>query len=735
MDNVQSNLKYKRDCSEAYKNFRHKRDLSKLVKNCVWDGDIQLPTKPKELSNICGYGVPQKERNFPYYDKEWVKEIDNKDLDDLIELPEWYLKRFQPKQLSITKANFLHQEWERRRYGFWFYNYNELTGKTHLEYVTGTHYFTLQYWLVPIAKKLDNGRVINVRSNPRFTDMNRDWHYALEWTKRSAGFDGMLFYGARRIGKTFIVTADMYFETISHKEYMSAIQSKNDDDAKEVLKRLVDSWQRLPQWLKPVDTGETDVRNRLVFREPKKRSSKGEKKTYKEVLNSEIESFSAKETALDSQQFNYILGDEVGKYVNGSASERWNVNRQALYSGGYRVGFGLLTSTVEEMEKGGGYEAKILWDGAELIETDDGVITSSNGLMRLFFPSIYGRIGEYMGEEMVTPNGYTNWEVGEKWIASQYAGKKGKDYLSIKRKHPMEWEDMFLVTDETSPFDEEKLLMQKKHNEYILENRNPLIRGNFVWRNGVPFGEVDWIPNERGKFLRYDWNPKDSINEKKLIGRTFHPKSNICWASLDPYDHMAVKDMGRSSSAAAHVITMSAEFNVPTFVCQYVNRPKSPNVMYNDILKMCVYYSSTLLTENNKSGIINYFEDKGHLGYLMTDPYEKDDRKMVYGMSTTGENRRAQLIDNLITYVYDYVGEQEDGTYNTFPFQELIKDMVSFNPAKWTPHDLTVSAMLAVTAYMTGKRKIMSKPVYKESKLDDWFRVYNKQHKFGGSTI
>lgn len=722
---------YQKDCSDAWYAFKQERVLAKEVKSCVFDRGITLPEKPKHLSTICNYAASVKNRHFPYYERNWVKEIDDlEEIDDTFEVPDWYKKAFFYKDDVMSKRDFLREEWRRRREGFWWYNYNEATKKTHLEYITGTHYFTLQYWYIPIAKKTASG-YINVRSNPRFTDMNRDWHYALAEAKKSDIDDGMLFYGGRRVGKTFLVAADMYFETISHKEYKAAIQSKNDDDAKEVLRRVVDSWQTLPNFLKPVDTGETDVTRRLVFREPKKRSSKGVKKEYQEVLNSEIEAYNAKETTLDSQQFNYILADEVGKYTGGSASERWNVNRQALYSGAYRIGFSLLTSTVEEMEKGGGEEAFKLWDGAEVKEYD-GVEKSSNGLLRLFFPTIYGRLGNYNGQEIVTENGYTNFKVAEAWIKAEYAGKKGRDYLSIKRKHPMEWEDMFLTSDETTPFDEYKLITHKKHNQFVFEDTgNPLLKGDFVWRGGVPYGDVDWIPNPNGKWERMDWQPAELVNKKKRLGGQFAPEGILTYSSLDPYDHMKTKGDNKSD-AASHVITLHADFKVPTVVCKYLNRPTSPNIMYNDILKQCIFYSSMLLTENNKSGIINYFEDKGHLPYLMEDPYEKNANKMVYGLATTGENTRITLINNLMAYVYDYIGEQEDGSYNDFCFNSDLDEMIRFNPSKWTEFDSTVSLMLVVTAYITQKQK--KKQVFKEhnsNMADNWVRVYNKDHKFG----
>ena len=161
----------KQECKIAYDSFDRNRNFSKTVKNCVWDIDIELPEPPADYRKIINYGNEKAKRKFPYYTRDFVKEID-------------LLPNTDPK-----KKKFLDEEWRRRREGLWFYNGDNL------EWVTGHHYMTLQYWLIPI-EDLDGAL-----GNPKFFDMGRDRFYAIWWAKNHPDHTGLCYIGGRRSGK------------------------------------------------------------------------------------------------------------------------------------------------------------------------------------------------------------------------------------------------------------------------------------------------------------------------------------------------------------------------------------------------------------------------------------------------------------------------------------------------------------------------------------------------------
>ena len=55
------------------------------------------------------------------------------------------------------------------------------------------------------------------------------------------------------------------------------------------------------------------------------------------------------------------------------------------------------------------------------------------------------------------------------------------------------------------------------------------------------------------------------------------------------------------------------------FVAEYVSRPPMAKIFYEDIL-MASFLWYPLLIENNKYGIVRYFEERGYDGYVLDRP-------------------------------------------------------------------------------------------------------------------
>ncbi len=77
----------------------------------------------------------------------------------------------------------------------------------------------------------------------------------------------------------------------------------------------------------------------------------------------------------------------------------------------------------------------------------------------------------------------------------------------------------------------------------------------------------------------------------------------------DPYDHDVTVD-GTKSNAASYVFRMANPIyprDSNMFVCEYIARPPTSYLMYEDMLKQCIFYGCQILTEDNKPGLINWF--------------------------------------------------------------------------------------------------------------------------------
>jgi len=242
----------------AIQNFERVRTIGEM--------EVTLPEPPK-WTKIANYDKPKVQQKFTYTP--------------------------QPNRNEEPTDAFLEQEYQRIQQGYWFFNYGKL------EYITGYHYFFLNYWT-------DRGKQLV------FIDAQRDaflWWDAIE---KNPNFAFGILVSNRRFGKTVWGTCITYIRTATRKFQYAGIQSKTNADGKGVFNKLIGSWSKLPEWLKPVDTGETRPASVLEFFESRKRSSK-EKKVYGESLDSKIDFKPSSVLGYDGEELDTYFGDEEGK--------------------------------------------------------------------------------------------------------------------------------------------------------------------------------------------------------------------------------------------------------------------------------------------------------------------------------------------------------------------------------------------------------------------------------------
>lgn len=229
----------------------------------------QIPTQP-DIKNIDRHDLPVKEQKFTRIDHKTIGELP---IDSQVEL--------------------IVRELNRRRDGYWFMCKGIPT------YITGSHYFYLTYWSL--------GTIY-----PEYRDSDRLYYYFWDYCVKDEDSYGMIYLTNRRDGKTERALSEMY-ETISRtEEALGGIQERTDGHAKKTFSKLIRAWKKLPEYLKPLDIGESDPKSKLDFSEPAVRSTKN-KKSYKKALNSSIDYGSSKEEEYDGAKLTRYFRDETGK--------------------------------------------------------------------------------------------------------------------------------------------------------------------------------------------------------------------------------------------------------------------------------------------------------------------------------------------------------------------------------------------------------------------------------------
>ncbi len=671
--------KGEKECRKAYEEYERRYEVTKHVPDAIWDFPYIRPEKPRGIKNIANYGLTKSRRKFPYYSDEFIRKMEALGREDIP---------------SKEYLDFVQQEWDRRINGFFFFNGDNL------EYITGHHYCTLQYWKMPVTKKV-NGIKRKGRHNPDFIDMQRDVFYAVDYARKDDTSAGVCYVGFRRSGKTAIALATGYWDSTENPESVFAIVSKSEDDARKQFKKLVDSWKHVPLWFKPLDTEETTQTRRLFFGEKKQRGKSREDRVYQDVLNSVIYAENSKEEALDGEYVSYVFQDELGKSPRTlDVEERWKITREALFDGSDVIGKAILTSTVEDQNKYGAAFFKNIVDASDPTNRLPNGLTHSY-LYRLFFPAYYGFRGEDGKKKVsfVDDWGYTDIKASKAYQQRMYDSQKGDALLSYRRKYPMSINDCWMTSDAKNNFSTQKLIEQKIWNDGA--NGTNWVRGNFMWKQGRRWTEVDFYPDPQGRWY-VCWQPNEHDRNRFDIyqGTQKRPTRSDCYTGIDPFSHGKVVDESQGSNGAAITILKPSRDGMKEeqVVCFYDYRQTDPNAQVEDMIMQCVYYSSPALIESNVSFVLNSFQDKGYYGYCEMNPLETRQeiiRKAKKGYPTTSRENVENLISGVTSYILDRVGNDEGGECGTFP-KQIIKQCLEFNPEKRGPYDLVMALGLAV---------------------------------------
>lgn len=656
--------------------YEEEYSIEKNVVGAVFPVTIKKAPRPTQYRTIANYN--KSNRKFPYYDDSFIQEMESK----------WGTEEY---------IEFVKGEYERIKNGFFFYNGNRL------EWITGAHYFFLQYWKLEATDKKTGRKTI---SRPDFRDANRDVFYAIDYVMKSKNALGLVWFGARRHSKTAIMLANGYLDTVTYVGQQMSIQSKADTDARKMFLKLITSWKKLPRWMKPRDTGATDVKKVLEFSNPKKRQDIDHRE-YEEVLNSYIEWVGAGEATLDGVFRSIIICDEIGKTDKQiDVYDRHQINRYCVMDGAEIVGKVFAITTVEDMSKYGSDKAIKLWDDSDYSERDNDSGRTKSGLLQLFLPASYGYAGSVNGESFMDEHGYSLQEKAREAIKKEVKRYHGADRQNISRKLPLTIND---ATQNSSihknAYDSRRLFSQKLYNDRLKYRETLYTTGELIWNGGFANGVI-FHPQAGGRFL-ISIHPSDQDkNAYTIINGQKQPTRNFFRIGIDPFDHEGV-EKGSKGAAVVWMRDYWRETTKPfSPVAIYNFRQRDPYEFYEDMAKLAMYFSAMVLVENNKPGVINWFKANGLQGYTMFSPLENDPQKRSRiirsnsrGLNMTSAKNRSALMSLTQSYINDHVGMKKDGSMGFVPFNHLLADWANFDTKNWTPHDLAVAAGVGLIAW------------------------------------
>ncbi|MHC5135676.1 MAG: hypothetical protein ACYSO0_04590 [Planctomycetota bacterium] len=324
-------------------------------------------------------------------------------------------------------------------------------------------------------------------------------------------------------------------------------------------------------------------------------------------------------------------------------------------------------------------------------------------------------------------------EVGviEYWENEVEGLKNDQDSLNeYYRQFPRTEKHAFRDEAKESLFNLAKIYEQIDYNE-DLKYSGVLTRGSFQWSNGIKDSIVTFTPNNSGRFL-LSWVPPLHLQNKVILKNNVKYPGNehIGAFGCDSYDISGTVD-GRGSKGSLHGLTKFSMEDAPPnmFFLEYIARPQTAEIFFEDVLMALVFYGMPILAENNKPRLLYYLKRRGYRQFSMNRPdkvYHKlsTSEKEIGGIPNSSEDIKQAHAAAIEYYIENHVGIIND-SYGNMYFQETLEDWATFNINSRTKHDASISSGLAIMACNRNKYRPVAERQTNVVPLG--FKRYNNQ--------
>jgi hypothetical protein len=283
--------------------------------------------------------------------------------------------------------------------------------------------------------------------------------------------------------------------------------------------------------------------------------------------------------------------------------------------------------------------------------------------------------------------------------------KNDQDALNeFYRQFPKTEEHAFRDETKNSIFNLVKIYEQIDYNEEMYRSLG-ISTGSFQWVNGVKDTSVIFYPNPQGRF-KVSWVPPGNLQNKIIIknGVKYPGNSHVGAFGCDSYDISGTVD-GKGSKGALHGLTKFSMEDAPAnyFFLEYIARPQTAEMFFEDVLMALVFYGMPLLAENNKPRLLYYLRRRGYRGFSMNRPDKVWNKlsaaeKEIGGIPNSSEDIKQAHASAIEMYIQSHVGMDSKGQFGNCHFNELLNDWAKFDINKRTKHDASISSGLAIMA-------------------------------------
>jgi len=686
-----------------------------------------------EIQNL-KIGLPLAPKNcFKRHDKKEKQYWERKELPkELAKIQSIFQWNEMTKEFKSRWVDFIENEFDHREFGYWFMNNGKPT------YITGSHYMYLQWASIDVGY-------------PDYREANRILHIFWEACKADKRSFGIVYLKIRRSGFSFMSSSECIHTATLAKDARVGILSKTGSDAKKMFTdKVVPINSRLPFFFKPIMDGMDKPKTELAYRVPASKITKknmfDSEDDVIEGLDTTIDWKNTDDNSYDGEKLLLLVHDESGKWIKpNNILNNWRVTKTCLRLGSKIIGKCMMGSTSNALAKGGDNFKKLYEDSNVEKRSANG--QTKSGMYSLFIPmewNMEGFIDRYGMPVFRTPekpvlgidNELISYGAIDYWEAEVDSLKNDADGLNeFYRQFPRTESHAFRDESKQSIFNLTKIYQQIDYNDSLIMEHH-VTRGSFSWKDGIKDTKVIFSPNKSGRFY-VSWTPSSKIHTTpiKRNGVMYPPNEHLGAFGCDSYDISGVVG-GGGSNGALHGLTKFNMDDAPSneFFLEYIARPQTAEIFYEDVLMACVFYGMPILIENNKPRLLYHFKNRGYRGYCLNRPdkhytkLSKTERELG-GIPNTSEDVKQAHAAAIESYIEKYVGIDMEGSYRpsdeygSMIFTRTLEDWAKFDITNRTKFDASISSGLAIMAC----QKHLYQPEKKESKININFARYNNK--------
>jgi hypothetical protein len=566
------------------------------------------------------------------------------------------------------------------------------------DYITGYHYFYLNYFPIILVTEDKNGRSFKKRDFPRFYDYDRFFFDAVEESEIKGHHLSVL--KSRRKGYSYKVASMLDRNFYFHRESKCfALAAEQEFLTKDGI--LTKAWDGMDfidantAWYKKRQKADTKLHKRASFVQKDSTGVDIEMGYKSEIMGVTLKNDPQKARGKAGK---LIIYEEAGKFRN--LLQAWQISRPSVEQGSHVFGTMIAFGT-------GGEEGEDFEGLRELFEKPAGYnclsfdnIWDSDAIGQqcgFFIPQYANLEGTYHnpgdpdhGKVFMDEDGNTDVRVAKRFILEER--QKIIENASDKRAIDRHVAELPITPSEALLDLSSNIFPKLELKKHLANIKNDKKLSNFKQVGDLRLdknGAVRWEPalekSKQKDIIKYRLDPSDNPTGQVVIWE--HPVEDAPFGlyigGCDPYDF---DKSGTNSLGSVFIFKRFQSFeqyyDLP--VAEYTGRPETAEQFYEIVRLLLKYYKATLLYENEKKGLFFHFDRYNSLHLLADQPdgIIKDIVKDSKVQRGKGLHMNQMIKDWCEGATRDWLSEEyEPGVKNLTKImsEPLLEELISFN--------------------------------------------------------